>query len=189
MTKNSTNVRRVVTGHRPTGKAVLVTDSSVEPIALMLQPGLAIHNIWGSDQPPTFPDDGNMPPHSLYFPPVNGFRFGLITIPPESMRPAKDVDAQAGAAEMEKKLPGLASHFEPDHPGMHRSDTVDYQYVVSGEVWLELDDGNEVLLRPGDAIVQNGTRHAWHNKGSIPCRMVFCLIGANHRPPVTATNT
>jgi quercetin dioxygenase-like cupin family protein len=64
---------------------------------------------------------------------------------------------------------------------MHRTDTVDYQYVVSGEVWLELDDAKEVLLRAGDTIIQNGTRHAWHNRTNTPCQMVFCLIGAQHR--------
>ena len=55
-----------------------------------------------------------MPAHLSYFPPVNGYRFGLITIPPESTTPAPTVDPQVGAAEMERKLPGLASHFEPD---------------------------------------------------------------------------
>jgi len=180
------NVRRVVTGHSSTGEAVFVSDAQVEPITLILQPGLAIHNIWGSDQPPSFPDAGAMPPHSLYFPPVNGFRFGLITFPPESERPAQDIDAKAGAAEMELKLPGVAAYFEPDHPGMHRTDTVDFEYIVSGEVWLELDDGHEVLLREGDSIVQNGTRHAWRNRGSIPCRMVVCLVGANRRADLRA---
>ncbi len=85
----------------------------------MLSPGLAIHNIWGADQVPAVPDEGLMPAHVSYFPPVNGYRFGLITIPPESSTPAPSVDPQVGAAEMERKLPGLASHFEPDHPRMH----------------------------------------------------------------------
>ena len=122
-----------------------------------------------------------MPAHVLYFPPANGYRFGLITIPPESSTPAPSVDPQVGAAEMERKLPGLASHFEPDHPGMHRTDSVDYQFVISGEVWLELDDGQQVLLKSGDTVVQNGTRHAWHNRSTAPCQMVCCLIGARHR--------
>ena len=64
---------------------------------------------------------------------------------------------------------------------MHTSDTIDFEYVLSGEVWLELDDGKEVHLRAGDTVVQNGTRHAWRNKGTEPCRLVFCLIGARRR--------
>jgi quercetin dioxygenase-like cupin family protein len=64
---------------------------------------------------------------------------------------------------------------------MHRTDTVDFEYVLSGEVWLQLDDGIEVLLRAGDTLIQNGTRHGWRNKGTEPCRMVVILIGARRR--------
>ena len=53
--------------------------------------------------------------------------------------------------------------------------------VISGEVWLELDDGVEVHLRQGDTIVQNGTRHAWRNKSSEPCRLVTILVGAHRK--------
>lgn len=175
------NVRRVVTGHGPDGMAIFASDSMVEGRTVRLIPGLEIHNIWGADEPPTFPDDGSKPAVSTYFPSLHGFRFGLVTIPPESVQPAKDLDTQAALAEMESKLPGLASHIEPDHPGMHRSETVDYEYVISGEVWLELDDCEQVLLRPGDTVVQNGTRHAWRNEGTIPCIMIFCLLGAKSR--------
>jgi mannose-6-phosphate isomerase-like protein (cupin superfamily) len=171
-------IRRVVTGHTAAGRAVFVSDSEVAPITVMLTPGLAIHNIWGADAAPLFPDDGSMPEHSTYFAPVGGFRFGLIEIPPDSVKALPDLDVAAGAAEMERKLPGLAARFEPDHPGMHRTDTVDFQYVVSGEVWLELDDAAQVLLRAGDTIIQNGTRHVWHNRGRVPCQMVFGLVGA-----------
>ena len=64
---------------------------------------------------------------------------------------------------------------------MHTSDTIDFEYVLTGEVWLELDDGQEVHLRAGDTVVQNGTRHAWRNKSSEPCCVVFFLIGAHRR--------
>ena len=84
-------------------------------------------------------------------------------------------------AEFAEKLPGMAEHLEIDHPGMHTTDTIDFEFVVSGEVWLELDDGKEVHLRAGDTVVQNGTRHAWLNKGTEPCRLVVCLIGAHRR--------
>ena len=62
---------------------------------------------------------------------------------------------------------------------MHTTDTIDFKYVISGEVWLELDDGVEVHLKAGDTLVQNGTRHAWPNKGSEPCRMVGFVVGAH----------
>lgn len=73
----------------------------------------------------------------------------------------------------------MASHTEPDSPGMHTTATIDYEYVVSGEIDLELDDGAEVHLRAGDTVVQNGTRHAWRNRGTAPCVIVVILIGAN----------
>ena len=72
----------------------------------------------------------------------------------------------------------MAAHQEPDAPGMHTTDSIDFDYVISGEVWLELDDGEEVHLRAGDTVVQNGTRHAWRNKRSVPCSIVVCFIGA-----------
>jgi quercetin dioxygenase-like cupin family protein len=80
---------------------------------------------------------------------------------------------------MEVALPGMAAHMEPDHPGMHTTDTVDYEYVVSGEIDLELDDGATVHLVAGDTVVQNGTRHAWRNRGTEPCTMVVVLVGAH----------
>jgi quercetin dioxygenase-like cupin family protein len=53
--------------------------------------------------------------------------------------------------------------------------------VISGEIWLELDDGEQVHLRAADTVVQNGTRHAWRNKGDVPCHMVVFLVGANRK--------
>ena len=69
---------------------------------------------------------------------------------------------------MEAKLPGLAPYMEPSNPGMHTTDTIDFEYIVTGEVWLDLDDGAAVHLRAGDTVVQNGTRHRWRNEGAEP---------------------
>ena len=70
--------------------------------------------------------------------------------------------------------------MEPDAPGMHTTDTIDFEVVLDGEVWLELDDGVEVHLRAGDTVVQNGTRHAWRNHGDTTARLAVFLIGAHH---------
>jgi quercetin dioxygenase-like cupin family protein len=83
-------------------------------------------------------------------------------------------------AEFEAALPGLAGHMEPDAPGMHTTATIDFEVVLDGEVWLELDDGVEVHLRPGDTVVQNGTRHAWRNHGDEPARLAVFIVGAHH---------
>ena len=82
------------------------------------------------------------------------------------------------AAEMRETRPGRVEVLEPDHPGMHTTHTVDFDLVVSGEVWLELDDGAEVHLRAGDGVVQNGTRHAWRNRSDQPCVIAVALVGA-----------
>jgi len=58
---------------------------------------------------------------------------------------------------------------------MHRTETIDYGIVLSGEVYLVVEDG-ETLLRPGDVVVQRGTNHAWHNRSDQPSRMAFVLI-------------
>ncbi len=74
-------------------------------------------------------------------------------------------------------VPGLAELFEPDNPGMHTTPTVDYGVVLEGEIVLDLDAGETTLLRPGDVVVQNGTRHAWRNPGTRPATVFFVLIG------------
>ena len=175
------NVRRVVTGHDPSGKAVFVSDEQVPPIVPMLSPGAEFHRLWGADGPPHFPDDGSMPPHTSYFPPVGGFRFGLFSVPPAGGPPLPDdIDLEAGFAEFERLLPGLLGHIEPDNPGMHTTATVDFEVVLSGEVTLELDDGALVRLGPGDTVVQNGTRHRWSNPGDVPAVLAVFLVGAHH---------
>ena len=175
------NVRRVVTGHNAEGKAVIASDEEVEPVAVLLVPGVEFHRLWGADVPPSFPGDGSQPAHVAYFPPVGGFRFGLCSMAPAtSASVPDDLDLTAALAELEQKLPGMAAHMEPEAGGLHTTATVDYEYVLEGEVVLELDDGAEVALRPGDSVVQNGTRHAWHNRGDTTARLVVVIVGANH---------
>jgi mannose-6-phosphate isomerase-like protein (cupin superfamily) len=173
-------VRRVVTGHDGNGKAIVASDSEIDGFRPALLPGSEFHNLWGADEAPHFPDDGALPPHAMYFPPVGGFRFGLFTVPPESPAAAEPANPEAALAEFSAAMPGLTSYLEPDAPGMHTTDTVDFEVVLEGEVWLELDNGVEVHLKPGDTVVQNGTRHAWRNHGATPCRLAVFLIGAHH---------
>ena len=174
-------IRRVVTGHDENGKAVFASDTEVEPITLDLLPGAEFYRMWGADEPCSFPDDGAPPAAVQYFPGVGGFRFGLFSVAPDSQVNYDDLDIPAALAEMERHLPGMADHMEPDHPGMHTTATIDYEYVVSGRVVLELDDGEIRELAAGDTVVQNGTRHAWRNPYDEPCLLVVVLVGAHHR--------
>jgi mannose-6-phosphate isomerase-like protein (cupin superfamily) len=172
------DVRLVVTGHDNNGKAVFASDGLVAPITLAAMPGAEFHRLWGSDGPQTYPDVGAAPNAPAYFPAVGGFRFGLFTIPPEQEAGYPD-DMEGAMAEVETKLHGMMAHMEVDNPGMHTTDTTDFEIVLSGQVVLELDDGAEVTLSPGDTVVQNGTRHRWRNPGTAPAVIGVAIVGAN----------
>lgn len=172
-------MRRVVTGHTPDGKSTIVSDTELDVISI--SPVLEFYKIWGADKALTFPDDGSPPPYSTYFPPVGGFRFVIGTWPPETVEQPDNINFDVLLEELEENMPGAAKYMEKDNPGMHTTDTIDFEYIISGEVWLELDDGKEVHLQAGDTVIQNGTRHAWHNRGSEPCSMIVCLIGAHRK--------
>jgi mannose-6-phosphate isomerase-like protein (cupin superfamily) len=82
--------------------------------------------------------------------------------------------------------PGGTSFFIVQIPGhsetqRHTTGTVDYGTILSGEIWLILDDGAEVQLTLGDCVVQNGTQHAWHNRNSEPCVMAGVTVAAKRQ--------
>ena len=60
---------------------------------------------------------------------------------------------------------------------MHRTQTVDYAIVLSGEIWA-LMDSDETKMKAGDILVQRGTNHAWSNRSNKPCLVAFVLIDA-----------
>ena len=70
-----------------------------------------------------------------------------------------------------------ADHDKRDgaHPGMHRTDTVDYAIILEGEIWAVMDD-NETLMKQGDVLVQRGTNHAWANRSDKTARICFVLL-------------
>ena len=171
-------IRRVVTGHDANGKAVFASAKEVEPITLALLPGMEFYLLWGSDTPTRFPDDGSPPAQHTYFPPVAGFRFGLFTVPPDSSM-TQSLDMTAAIPEFNEKLPGLGEHVEPDHPGLHRTATIDYEFIVSGRCVLELDNRAKRELRPGDTVIQNGTSRVAQPYDEL-CVIVVVLIGAHH---------
>lgn len=176
------NVRLVATGHDLQGQAVVVCDTEVNPDTIALLPGMEFHRLWGADRPPRFPDNGSQPENFGYFPPLGGFRFMMFTVPPYSATQQVVGDPQTLFTELESKLPGFAAHMERTNPGMHTTNTIDFGYVISGEVWLEMDNDVLVHLRAGDTVVQNGTRHAWRNKGNEPCRIVVFMAGVSREP-------
>ena len=106
---------------------MFASDEEVDPLTVALLPGAEFHRLWGADQAPAFPDDGSPTAQPSYFPPVGGYRFGLFTVPPATVSAPAELDLQAALAEMDEKLPGLLTHMEPDNPGMHTTDTIDFE--------------------------------------------------------------
>ena len=149
------DIHCVVTGQNESGKSVIVRHTPVTPVSLALLPGYEFHRIWGSDSVPELPSDGTPPSQPRYFPPKNGFRFGFFTIPPDTRTSVDPIGTSSALEEIQQKLPGMIDVLELDHPGMHTTDTVDFDVVVFGEVYLELDDGAEALLKAGDCVIQN----------------------------------
>ena len=74
------------------------------------------------------------------------------------------------------ELPFNATYY--DEAGVHSSDTIDYALIISGELCMQMEDGNEVTLRQGDCVVPTGVRHTWRNRSTEPCRVAFIIIGA-----------
>jgi hypothetical protein len=157
-------VRQVVTGHDAKDRAVIVRDEQLDAMSI---PGIGeIVSLWSADAPATYPDAGNNPAAPALFPPVGGIRFVIASYSPEF-----DVVASPPTPEV---------HIEDgDEPGKHRTDTTDFGVILSGNVVLELDDGAEVLLSPGDVVVENGTRHRWRVVGDVPATLAVFIIGAH----------
>lgn len=180
-------VRRVVTGHDAAGKAIIASDSEIEAWYPILSPDQPLVKLWGSDETPHFPDDGSEPTYKNWFPSVGQFRWMVLEVGPDSGMQTGKVDAETlakGQAEMEEKIPGVLDYFKatanPDNPDLHGTDSIDFTIILEGELWLEVDNGVEVHLKKGDTVVQNGTVHAWHNHGTVPCRFATVMIGAYH---------
>lgn len=174
-------IRRIVTGHDGQGKSVFVSDADApRAVAFKSVPGHAFAQVWATGSDPSVPNRAGDPTAGggPVTPVPGGTSLLVVTFPPDAVFMDPSFDGAAAGAEMAPALPGLIETFEPDAPGMHTTDSVDYGIVLDGEVWLELDDGMEKLVRPGDIVVQNGTRHAWRNKTSKPATVAFVLIAA-----------
>ena len=179
-----TQQRRIVTGHTPEGKSVIVSDGApprVETITGLT--GFSITPVWATDHGMTALPGCDDPTLAMtrFVPGWGGTRFLITVLPPAGQAPDPGADLSAVPAELAAKLPGLGDAMELENPGMHTTDTVDYDIIISGELTLEVDDGQEVALKPGDIVIQNGTRHRWRNTGTKPCVMYSVLVGVPRR--------
>jgi mannose-6-phosphate isomerase-like protein (cupin superfamily) len=176
--KKPSTYRRIVT-RNVNGKSVIQSDEQMQTYQFKTVPGYEHTLIWVN---PATPDLGKEQRFDRYpdsvVPGPGGTSLHLVTFPPSSVFADPSFDGEASRKEALIRLRGLADHFEKEDPAMHRTNTVDYAIVFDGEMWLELDDAKTVHLKKGDVVVQNGTRHAWRNKGTAPVTMLFFLNGA-----------
>lgn len=145
-------LRRVVTGHDKTGKAIVTIDEAVKNIG-SARPGAQAAVVWSTVG---FPVDND----------------GLED---ESARKVGTTLSGGTVFRVVEFSPGVQRR-------MHRTDSVDYAVILSGEIDMELD-GSTVHLQAGDVLVQRGTIHNWLNRGTAPCTIAFILIDAK---PATA---
>ena len=140
-------LRRVVTSHDDNGRAVVAIDEISQNVQSR-RPGQEAAVIWSTDRVPADNMEGGDPALA-----VSGTSLPRGTV-------FRVVEYQPGVT-----------------PRNHRTNSIDYAVVLSGEIWMALDE-SEVHLRAGDLLVQRGTIHNWVNRGSEPCRIAFVLIGA-----------
>ena len=170
--------RRIVTAN-VSGKAVVQSDEPLLAYEFKTVPAYEHTLIWVNAATPDLSKEQRFDcyPDSVV-PGPGGTSLHYVTFPPGSVFADPSFDGEAARSEALIRLRGLADHFEKEDPAMHKTNTVDYAVVYEGEIWLELDDAKTIHLKRGDVVVQNGTRHAWRNRGTAPVTMLFFLNGA-----------
>ena len=175
-------IRRVVTGLDASGRAAVVSDGPApRSHDLVNVPGMSTSMLWATAPGEPIRLDGSDPTPGVrrQLPEPGGTCFLIIRFPPDSVFAAPSFDAAAANAERRIAFPGIAELLEPDNPGMHTTNSVDYVIVLDGDLWLELDDGQLTRLGPGDTVVQNGARHAWRNLSAQPATVAVVQVGAD----------
>lgn len=172
-------VRRFVTMIDKDGQALLASEDTLEQ-AFQSWPGFSNTLLWATEGVPVVGAGRALPEEASvkFLPSAGGSRLLVLTVPPDATMASPSFDPAAFGAELAQKAPGFTETFDPQAPGMHTTDTVDYGVVLDGEVWLELDDSKQARLQPFDVVVQNGTRHAWRNKSDRAATLLFVLVGA-----------
>jgi hypothetical protein len=168
--------RRVVTGHDETGKAIVVIDAQVPHKVVREGMGATARLVWATDAGPDAMagKEDRAATHVGFGPKKGGTIVRVVDYAPVKEEAKLDpnlLSKQIGDAHAVSKA------WPIRHPFMHRTLTCDYAFVMSGEIHMLLDD-SEVRLEAGDILVQQGTNHAWVNRGSEVCRIAFVLVDA-----------
>jgi mannose-6-phosphate isomerase-like protein (cupin superfamily) len=173
----NTPPKRIVTTQNSSGRStVLFEDHGAEPKILHKAGGLVLTELWETQTCPVV-NSGHEDcarKEQKIEPNQSGSLFRLIEYPPDAIRLAS-IDTIAHFDSM-----GVDTRHDvaKSHPGMHKTNTIDYAVIVRGEIYAVLDE-KEVLMKQGDCIVQRGTHHAWSNKSNESCLIAFVLISAH----------
>lgn len=173
-----TQTRRVVTGKDASGKAIVMIDQLAPITHDRKETGIAMSQLWMTDSMPAaqrYDSDASVQKTGVP-PPPNGTIFRVVEFAPEKDIPASFATHREFVGKMGLQPEG-SQRESPRHPAMHKTNTVDYAVIISGEIDMLLDD-SEVHLKAGDVVVQQGTNHAWANRGTEPCRVAFILVDA-----------
>jgi quercetin dioxygenase-like cupin family protein len=179
-------VRRVVTGHDANGRSIVVSDG---PAPLVHRkpndPDWSSTDIFRTDASPARivaqPAETTEGPRRQ-LPTKRGSVIRINHFPPESeaiRSMSTEQSRQAFASLGNESAATFAKGGR--HPLMHRTETIDYAIVLSGEITMLLDEG-EVLLKAGDVLVQCGTNHAWSNRSNAPAVVCFVLLDGEFEP-------
>jgi quercetin dioxygenase-like cupin family protein len=169
-------IRRVVTGHNAQGKAIFIADGPA-PAVFDRGPGAtAVTELWETGATPAS-NAGSADPTvggaQRLPPPKNGSKFRVVEYPQDSQR----VAALHGTSHDAKSEGYVRDLANKRHPGFHKTNTIDYAIVLSGEIYALMDEG-EVLLKAGDVLIQRGTNHAWSKRSDAPATLAVVLIDA-----------
>lgn len=173
-------IRRVVTGHDASGRSTVLSDGPAPFVHLNpREPEFRSTDIWRTFETPARivarAEEPTLGPRRQ-LPTPNGSVLRINRFPPESASIATMTpEESAGLFAALGNPDATASARHDRHPLMHRTETVDYAIVLSGEITMVLDD-RDVHLAAGDVVVQCGTNHAWSNRSKEPCVIAFILI-------------
>jgi mannose-6-phosphate isomerase-like protein (cupin superfamily) len=172
------NIRRVVTGNDADGASVIAFDGAPEGRAGAERRGIV--EIWSTERGPVDPADrvDRALPPVLLEPAAGGTKFFYFTVPPEEPGLTRAQDEERAKATFAAYGADRARAGTERSPWMHKTRTVDYIILLSGEVTLLLD-GDETPLKPFDIVIQRGTNHAWVNRGPDPALLVAILMDAD----------
>ena len=169
-------IRRIVTGDDAEGRSGIIEDAQAKAVRTVAErPGYRSVNLWrttGMPLPIGAADD--IEAHKGILPPKGGTILRIIDFPPEPKDP-EDRRRRIHATFHGMYEDATHDKRESAHPGMHRTETVDYAIVLEGEIWAVMDKG-ETLMKTGDVLVQRGTNHAWANRSNKTARICFVLM-------------